>query len=51
MKECRFRLHTRKKSSTMRVVRLWRRLPREAVTASTLEVFKARLNGAWINLV
>lgn len=46
MKECRFRLHVRKKSSSVRVVRLWKKLPREAVAASTLEVFKAMLNGA-----
>jgi len=29
----------------MRVVRCWNRLPREAVDAPSLEVFKARLNG------
>ena len=35
----------------VRVVRPWHRLPREAVTAPTLAVFKARLDGAWSNLV
>jgi len=29
-----------------RVVRCWNRLPREAVHALSLEVFKARLDGA-----
>jgi len=35
----------------MRVVRPWHRLPREAVAAPSLEVFKARLNGTLSNLV
>ena len=35
----------------MRVVRPWLRLPREAVAAPSLEVFKARLNGTLSNLV
>ena len=35
----------------MRVVRYWNRLPREAVDALSLEVFKARLDGALGNLV
>ena len=35
----------------MRVVRHWNRLPREAVAAPSLEVFKARLDGALSNLV
>ncbi|KFM00434.1 hypothetical protein AS27_10300, partial [Aptenodytes forsteri] len=35
----------------MRVVRHWNRLPREAVDAPSLEVFKARLDGALSNLV
>jgi len=35
----------------MRVVRPWHRLPREAVDAPSLAVFKARLDGALSNLV
>ncbi|KFQ89834.1 hypothetical protein N337_12676, partial [Phoenicopterus ruber ruber] len=34
----------------MRVVRHWKRLPREVVDAPSLEVFKARLDGALSNL-
>ncbi|KFM09002.1 hypothetical protein AS27_14805, partial [Aptenodytes forsteri] len=41
----------RKKFSIMRVERHWNRLPREAVDAPSLEVFKARLDGALSNLV
>ncbi|KFQ83666.1 hypothetical protein N337_01723, partial [Phoenicopterus ruber ruber] len=47
----RFTLDIRKKFFTMRVVRHWNRLPREAVDAPPLEVFKARLDGALSNLV
>jgi len=35
----------------MRVIRPWHRLPREAVAAPSLAVFKARLDGALSNLV
>jgi len=35
----------------MRVVRPWPRLPREAVAAPSLAVFKARLDGALSSLV
>jgi len=49
--EGRFRLDIRKKFCTMRVVKPWHRLPREAVAAPSLEVFKARLDGALSNLV
>ena len=35
----------------MRVATYWNRLPREIVDASSLEVFKARLDGASGNLV
>jgi len=44
-------LDIRKKFFTMRVVRHWNRFPREAVAAPSLEVFKARLDGALSNLV
>ncbi|KFP14339.1 hypothetical protein Z169_07302, partial [Egretta garzetta] len=51
LKEGRFRLDIRKKLFTMRAVRHWNRLPREAVVASSLEAFKARLDEALSNLV
>jgi len=51
LKDSRFRLHIRAKFFTMRVVRHWSRLPREAGGAPSLEVFKARLDGALSNLV
>ena len=51
LKEGRFTLDVRKKFFTVRVVRHWHRLPREAVDAPSLEVFKARLDGALSNLV
>jgi len=51
LKGGRFRLDIRKKFFTRRVVRPWHRLPREAVDAPSLEVFKARLDGALSNLV
>ncbi|KFM08516.1 hypothetical protein AS27_04478, partial [Aptenodytes forsteri] len=50
LKEGRFRLDIRKKLFTMRVVSHWNRLPREVVDAPSLEVFKARLDGALSNL-
>ena len=50
LKEGRFRLDVRKKFFTVRVVRHWHRLPREAVAAPSLEGFKARLDGALSNL-
>jgi len=46
LKEGRFRLDVRKKFFTMRVVRPWPRLPREAVAAPSLAVLKARLDRA-----
>ncbi|KFR08614.1 hypothetical protein Y956_00978, partial [Nipponia nippon] len=51
LKEGRFRLGIRKKFFTTRVVRHWYRLPREVVDAPSLEVFKARLDGALSNMV
>jgi len=40
-----------KLSSVMKVVRPWHRLPREAVAAPSLALFKARLDGALSSLV
>ena len=51
LKESRFRLHIRNKGFTMGVVQHRNRLPREVVAAPSLEVFKARLDGALSNLV
>jgi len=51
LKEGRFRLDTRKKFFTMRVVRHWHRLPREAVDVPSLAVFEPRLDRALSSLV
>jgi len=51
LKDSRFTLDIGKKFFTMRVMRHWNRLPRETVTAPSLEVFKARMDGALSNLV
>ncbi|GAB0178492.1 phosphate-regulating neutral endopeptidase PHEX [Grus japonensis] len=51
LKEGRFRLDIRKKWFPVRVVRHWKRSPREAVDAPSLEMFKARLDGALGNVV
>ncbi|KFQ07764.1 hypothetical protein N330_13091, partial [Leptosomus discolor] len=50
LKKGRFRLDV-KKFFTVRMVRHWHRLPREAVAAPSLAVSKARLDGAWSSLV
>ena len=50
LKEGRFRLDMRKEFFPVKVVRHWHRLPREAVAAPSLAVFKARLDGALSNL-
>ncbi|GAB0176276.1 hypothetical protein GRJ2_000092800 [Grus japonensis] len=51
LKEGQFRLDVRKKFLTVRVVRHWNRLPREAADAPSLEVFKTRLDEALGNVV
>ncbi|KFP16752.1 hypothetical protein Z169_02357, partial [Egretta garzetta] len=51
LKEGRFRLDIRKKFFTVRVAKPWNGLPREAVDAPSLEVFKTRLDKALSNLV
>ena len=51
LKAGRFRLDIRKKFFTVRVVRHWNTLPREIMDAPSLEVFKARLDGALRDLV
>ncbi|KFW03127.1 hypothetical protein N326_03131, partial [Eurypyga helias] len=51
LKKGRFILDIRKKFFTERVVKHWNRLPREAVDAPSLEVFKARLDEALSNLL
>jgi len=50
-KEGRFRLDTRKKCFTLRVVKPWHSLPREVGDAPSLEMLKARLDGALSSLV
>ncbi|KFO72208.1 hypothetical protein N303_07187, partial [Cuculus canorus] len=47
----RFRLEIGKNFFTMRVVRHWNRLPKEAVDAPSLKAFKARLDGALGSLI
>jgi len=51
LRKGRFRLAIRKKFFALRKVKHWNRLPREVVEASSLETFKARLDGALSNLV
>ncbi|KFR13914.1 hypothetical protein N306_05869, partial [Opisthocomus hoazin] len=51
LREGRFRLDIRRTFFTVRVLKHWNRLPREAVEVPALETFKARLDGALSNLV
>ena len=51
LKERIFRLEVRRKFFTQRVVRHWKRLPRETVDNPPLEVFKPRLDEAMGNLI
>jgi len=51
LREGRYRLDTRKKLFTIRVVKHWNRLLGEAVEAPSLETFKVKLKGALSNLV
>jgi len=51
LKEGGFRFDIRKEFFTLRVVKHWNRLPREAVAARSLAVFKARLDKALSKLV
>ncbi|KFV06862.1 hypothetical protein N340_08210, partial [Tauraco erythrolophus] len=51
LKENRFTLDLRMRFLSTRVVRLWNKLPREVVDATSLEVFKARLDGVLSSLV
>jgi len=46
-----FRPDIRKKIFIMRVLKHWNRLPSKVVDATSLETFKARLNGALSRLV
>lgn len=50
MEEGRLRLEIRKKFLTIRVVRHWNKLLREAEDASSLELFKAKSDWALSNL-
>jgi len=51
LEEGRFRLDSKKKFLTVRVVKHWNSLPSELVDDHSLEAFKARLDGAVSNLV
>ena len=48
LEEGRFELDVKGKFFTQKTMRHWHRLPREAVDASSLEEFKARLDGALV---
>lgn len=49
--EIRFRLDTRKKIFTARMVMHWHRFPRQAVDVASLEASKVRLGGALSKLI
>jgi len=49
--DCRFRLDIRKKIITMRVVKYWHKMSREAVEVPSLKTLKARLDRALSNLI
>ena len=51
LRQERFRLGSRKKFFTQRVVTHWNRFPREVVDAPSLEAFRARLDVALGSLV
>ena len=51
LKKRRFSLDIRKKFFTVRLVRHWKRLPRDVVDAPSLETFKVRLDQALSNLI
>jgi len=51
LKERRYSADLRKKFFTLRVVKHWHRVPREAVAAPSLSAFKATLDWALSNLV
>ena len=51
LEERRFKLDIRKKFLTTKVVRHWNKLPREVVSTSPLEAFKARMDGTLSNLI
>ena len=50
LKEVKFILNIEKKFLAMRVGRPWHRVPRQSVAAPSLEVSKARLEGALSDL-
>ena len=51
LEEGRFKLGTRKRAFTVKVVRHRNRMPRDVVDAPSLETFKARLDQALGNLI
>jgi len=51
LKESRLKLDVWKKFFIQRAIRPWHRLPREAVHAPSLEVFKARLDGILCSVI